>query len=640
VGSLGILRLGPADSAGGVRAEWRILVDRRSGTGKVDHPHEEPPPQLRRLAWQDQFEACSGESWLPSGELDRSNDWMPPITSVDIDQTESAREKPRFVSLWISHPLFDAQSLVEIKLLDAGGKEPLKTPTGSFGFQPIPASPDNADTGWITATLCAGKKGAVPPKATVLLRYGVGPWRFLNEIASDFKGTMMLGNGVMLGTPGQDADGHAFIQVTHDSNPESVAEQFGFAAITKDGRLLVTTGYGKSSVGKVVSERFSFNTPLAQVKSFECRKRPIQQIQWPVVLRDLSNPSGQVKIELDRAGYTMGNIIHHFRTKHDVRIAFEDLDFDAQKDTITLGQRIATLEGKQRAGRLTARENESLHYARRLRNEAELADDSVIDVGIKYEGVIKSDSVEDFLNQLTGETPYDWTSTDGGGTWVVLPRAGSRLKYPVELNTAGLTVEEAVAKIIEQRPEGSEIGMGQVFSGPVVPGTDPTPWLHVKCKPSVFHGMPAWRALSLIGETAKPDSVWQLAGYKEHRMLSISRGTGLGNVIVDEAQAWLVKLDCGNYAGTWKEASAYFKASVTDTDWILGTNASRKPFGEVKSRKLVEVTAARSLPGAPDGLYFVMQFETSFAAKEKAVETVTFMKETDDSWKAAAYFIR
>jgi hypothetical protein len=47
-----------------------------------------------------------------------------------------------------------------------------------------------------------------------------------------------------------------------------------------------------------------------------------------------------------------------------------------------------------------------------------------------------------------------------------------------------------------------------------------------------------------------------------------------------------------------------------------------------------------TLPGAPDGKYWTIQFDTSFAAKAEAVETVTFMLEKDGSWRAAGYFIR
>jgi hypothetical protein len=66
----------------------------------------------------------------------------------------------------------------------------------------------------------------------------------------------------------------------------------------------------------------------------------------------------------------------------------------------------------------------------------------------------------------------------------------------------------------------------------------------------------------------------------------------------------------------------------------------RKPLGDLVSRKLKSAQRATSLPGAPDGEYVVMQFDTSFAAKKTAVETVTFTHEKDGSWRASGYYIR
>jgi len=47
-----------------------------------------------------------------------------------------------------------------------------------------------------------------------------------------------------------------------------------------------------------------------------------------------------------------------------------------------------------------------------------------------------------------------------------------------------------------------------------------------------------------------------------------------------------------------------------------------------------------SMPGAPDGEYVVIQFESSFANKESAVETVTPMKGEDGVWRVSGYYIK
>lgn len=108
----------------------------------------------------------------------------------------------------------------------------------------------------------------------------------------------------------------------------------------------------------------------------------------------------------------------------------------------------------------------------------------------------------------------------------------------------------------------------------------------------------------------------------------------------EAATAWLAGIDAGEYGRSWNEAGAFFRNSVTETAWGELMFALRQPLGAVKSRVLVKHENANSLPGAPDGKYVVMQFEASFARKDKAVETVTFSKEKDGSWRAAGYFIR
>jgi len=110
--------------------------------------------------------------------------------------------------------------------------------------------------------------------------------------------------------------------------------------------------------------------------------------------------------------------------------------------------------------------------------------------------------------------------------------------------------------------------------------------------------------------------------------------------IVAAAQMWLHEIDLGIYATSWQQASAYFQGSITEKNWTDALNGARRPLGNLLSRKVTKTTSAKSLPGAPDGNYLVMQFATSFANKKSAVETVTFMREKDGNWRAAGYYIK
>ena len=106
------------------------------------------------------------------------------------------------------------------------------------------------------------------------------------------------------------------------------------------------------------------------------------------------------------------------------------------------------------------------------------------------------------------------------------------------------------------------------------------------------------------------------------------------------ANVWLAKLDQGHYEDTWKDAAKMFRDRVGKEDWKKSAETARGPLGKVSSRKLKGTQAMTSLPGAPDGEYVVIQYQTSFEKKKDAVETVTPMKDPDGKWRVSGYFIR
>lgn len=132
-------------------------------------------------------------------------------------------------------------------------------------------------------------------------------------------------------------------------------------------------------------------------------------------------------------------------------------------------------------------------------------------------------------------------------------------------------------------------------------------------------------------------------------LVFVSLGVNVSTVLGDgageksataAAQAWLGEIDAGNYSRSWKDAADYFRGAITEKGWSDALNGTRKPLGSLVSRKLASARSATSLPGAPDGNYVVMQFDTSFSNKKAAVETVTFVREKDGKWKAAGYYIK
>ncbi len=106
------------------------------------------------------------------------------------------------------------------------------------------------------------------------------------------------------------------------------------------------------------------------------------------------------------------------------------------------------------------------------------------------------------------------------------------------------------------------------------------------------------------------------------------------------AKAWLALTDMGKYAASWETAAALFKASVSKSAWEDAVRPVRSPLGALISRNLKSATFTRNLPGAPDGKYVVIQYETRFENKAAATETITPMHEKDGSWRVSGYFIK
>ena len=106
------------------------------------------------------------------------------------------------------------------------------------------------------------------------------------------------------------------------------------------------------------------------------------------------------------------------------------------------------------------------------------------------------------------------------------------------------------------------------------------------------------------------------------------------------AEQWLSLIDAGEYTESWKTAAEYFQAAVPQEPWKGSLDAVRKPLGNLVSRKLKSAKYTNSLPGAPDGEYVVLQFETSFANKKDAIETVTPMLGKDGQWRVSGYYIK
>lgn len=108
----------------------------------------------------------------------------------------------------------------------------------------------------------------------------------------------------------------------------------------------------------------------------------------------------------------------------------------------------------------------------------------------------------------------------------------------------------------------------------------------------------------------------------------------------ETANRWLGLVDSGDYAGSWETAAPMFKQSIAQDQWVKMVKAKRGPMGKLVSRTLKSAVYTTSLPGAPDGQYVVIVYQSSFEHKQSAIETVTPSLGKDGQWKVSGYFIR
>ncbi|TNF91236.1 MAG: DUF4019 domain-containing protein [Gammaproteobacteria bacterium] len=106
-----------------------------------------------------------------------------------------------------------------------------------------------------------------------------------------------------------------------------------------------------------------------------------------------------------------------------------------------------------------------------------------------------------------------------------------------------------------------------------------------------------------------------------------------------EAGKWLALVDGGQYQESWERAASLFKQQVNAEQWSQALAAARTPLGALVSRQLLSAAYETSLPGAPDGEYVILQFQTRFKNKKSAIETVTPMMD-NGNWRVSGYYIR
>ena len=105
------------------------------------------------------------------------------------------------------------------------------------------------------------------------------------------------------------------------------------------------------------------------------------------------------------------------------------------------------------------------------------------------------------------------------------------------------------------------------------------------------------------------------------------------------ALAWVQLIDAGDYAQSWAEAGPTFRSSVTADLWATQAGAVREPLGDTITRTVKSVDERETLPGAPEGPFRIVTFDTDFGSASGSTETVV-LRQAGGEWGVVGYFIR
>jgi hypothetical protein len=105
------------------------------------------------------------------------------------------------------------------------------------------------------------------------------------------------------------------------------------------------------------------------------------------------------------------------------------------------------------------------------------------------------------------------------------------------------------------------------------------------------------------------------------------------------AQAWLALDDADNWDACWDALAPAVQGQIARDAFADSLHTVRNELGKVTARHPHAVTFTHKMPGAPDGDYVVLQYDTDFA-NGSARETVIPMRTPDGSWRVSGYFVQ
>jgi hypothetical protein len=106
----------------------------------------------------------------------------------------------------------------------------------------------------------------------------------------------------------------------------------------------------------------------------------------------------------------------------------------------------------------------------------------------------------------------------------------------------------------------------------------------------------------------------------------------------DRAKQWLGLLDDENYTDAYKQMGLVAQSKTTSNAFAAKLGGSRSPLGAMATRTINSIKLSHNLPAMRDGQYATVQFDSSFARKAQATETVVLTSDKG-AWSVVSYSI-
>ena len=102
---------------------------------------------------------------------------------------------------------------------------------------------------------------------------------------------------------------------------------------------------------------------------------------------------------------------------------------------------------------------------------------------------------------------------------------------------------------------------------------------------------------------------------------------------------WLAVMDTGLYEEGWNQSHPLFQGKVDREEWLEEMRRERSPLGEVKSREVFDSGYFGKIPNHPGLEMTVIQFQSEFENKPRAIETLSPVRMNGGPWKIGGYVI-